>query len=118
MTDEAITYEALSARLLHRPELSDADLFKLPCNCWGVSETYKYLTKSKMTRETCMTLTTEDGTGWRLMDTSARQGFYEKYLTEAEQFDFTLREHGLRVHPLVLQVDFSAHPESARFELL
>ncbi len=29
--DEAITYEALSARLLHRPELSEADLFKLPC---------------------------------------------------------------------------------------
>ena len=29
--DEPITYEALSARLLHRPELSDADLFELPC---------------------------------------------------------------------------------------
>ena len=29
--DEPITYEVLSARLLHRPELSEADLFKLPC---------------------------------------------------------------------------------------
>ena len=28
VTDEAITYEALSARLLHRPDLNDADLFK------------------------------------------------------------------------------------------
>ena len=32
--DEAITYEALSARLLHRPELSETDLFKLPSKCW------------------------------------------------------------------------------------
>ena len=29
--DEAITYNALSARLPHRPELSGASLFKLPC---------------------------------------------------------------------------------------
>jgi len=29
--DEPITYEVLGARLLHRPELSEADLFKLPC---------------------------------------------------------------------------------------
>ena len=27
MRDEPITYEALNARLLHRPELSEADLF-------------------------------------------------------------------------------------------
>ena len=87
--DEAITYEALSARLLHRPELSDADLIKLPCECFEESETYKYLTEFKITRPTCMTLTTEDKTGWRLEGTAARQGFYEKYLTEAERFDFT-----------------------------
>ena len=37
VTDEAITYEALSARLLHRPELSNTDLFKLPCECFGES---------------------------------------------------------------------------------
>ncbi len=118
MRDEAITYEALSARLLHRPELSDADLFKLPCERCGESETYKYLADFKITRPTCMTLTTEDKTGWRLEETAARQGFYEKYLTEAEQFDFTFREHGLRVHPLVVQVDLSGHPETARFDLL
>ena len=29
--DEPIKYEVLSARLPHRPELSEADLFKLPC---------------------------------------------------------------------------------------
>ena len=86
--DEAMTYEALSARLLHRPELTEADLFKLPCERWGESETYKYLADFKITRPTCMTLTTEDKTGWRLEDTAVRQGFYEKYLTEAEQFDF------------------------------
>ena len=56
--------------------------------------------------------------GWRLEDTTARRGFYEKYLREAEQFDFTFREHGLRVHPLVMQVDLSCHPETARFDLL
>ena len=28
--DEAITYEGLNARLLHRPELSEAKLYKLP----------------------------------------------------------------------------------------
>ena len=116
--DEAITYEALHARLLHRPELTEADLFKLPCERWGESETYKYLTDFKITRPTCMTLTTEDKTGWRLEDAAARQGFYEKYLTEAEQYDFTFREHGLRVHPLVVQVDLSGHPETARFDLL
>ena len=118
VTDEAKTYEALSARLLHRPELSDVDLFRLPCECFGESETYKYLTDFKITRETCMTLTTEDKTGWRLEDTAARQGFYEKYLTEAERFEFTFREHGDRVHPLVVEVDLSGHPKSARFELL
>ena len=116
--DEAITYEALHARLLHRPELTEADLFKLPCERWGESETYKYLTDFKITRPTCMTLTTEDKTGWRLEDTAVRQGFYEKCLTEAEQYDFTFREHGLRVHPLVVQVDLSGHPETARFDLL
>ena len=84
----------------------------------GESETYKYLTEFKITRPTCMTLTTEDKTGWRLEDAAAQQGFYEKYLTEAEQFDFTFREHGLRVHPLVVQVDLSGHPETARFDLL
>jgi len=86
VTDEAITYEALSARLLHRPELSDADLFKLPCECFEESETYKYLTEFKITRPACMTLTTEDNTGWRFEDAATRQGFYEKYLTEAERF--------------------------------
>ena len=116
--NEAITYEALHARLLHRPELNEAVLFKLPCERWGESETYKYLADFKITRPTCMTLTTEDKTGWRLEDVAARQGFYEKYLTEAEQFDFTFREHGLRVHPLVVQVDLSGHPETARFDLL
>ncbi len=116
--DEGITYEALSARLLHRPDLSEADLFKLPCECIEESETYKYLTDFKITRPTCMTLTTEDKTGWRLEETAARQGFYEKYLTEAERFDFTFREHGLRVHPLVVQVDLSGHPETGRFDLL
>ncbi len=116
--DEAIAYEALHERLLHRPELTEADLFKLPCERWGESETYKYLTDFKITRPTCMTLTTEDKTGWRLEDTAVRQGFYEKYLTEAEQFDFTFREHGLRVHPLVVQVDLSGHPETGRFDLL
>ena len=30
VVDEAIMYEALSARLLHRPKLSEANLFKLP----------------------------------------------------------------------------------------
>ncbi len=116
--DEAITYEALSARLLHRPELTEADLFKLPRERWGESETYKYLADFKITRPTCMTLTTEDNTGWRLEETAAQQGFYEKYLTEAEQFDFTFREHGLRVHPLVVQVDLSGHSETGRFDLL
>ena len=116
--DEPITYEALSARLLHRPELSEADLFKLPSECWGESETYKYLTDFKITRPTCMTLTTEDKTGWRVEDIAAQQGFYERYLREAEQFDFTFREHGLRVHPLVVQVDLSRHPEPSRFDLL
>ena len=116
--DEAITYEALHARLLHRPELTEADLFKLPCERWGESETYKYLADFKITRPTCMTLTIEDKTGWRLEDTAVRQGFYEKYLTEAEHFDFTFREHGLRVHPLVMQIDLSCHPEAARFDLL
>ena len=116
--DEPITYEALSARLLHRPDLNDADLFKLPCERWGESETYKYLTEFKITRPTCMTLTTEDKTGWRLEETAGRQGFYERYLRETEQFDFTFREHGLRVHPLVVQVDLSRHPEPSRFDLL
>ena len=116
--DEAITYEALSARLLHRPDLSEANLFKLPSECFEESETYKYLTGFKITRPTCMTLTTEDKTGWRLEDTTARRGFYEKYLREAERFDFTFREHGLRVHPLVVQVDLSGHPETGRFDLL
>ena len=116
--DEAITYEALHARLLHRPELSEANLFKLPCECFEESETYEYLTNFKITRPTCMTLTTEDRTGWRLEDAAAQQGFYEKYLTEAEQFDFTFREHGLRVHPLVVQVDLSGHSETGRFDLL
>ena len=116
--DEAITYEALSARLLHRPELNEANLFKLPCERFEESETYKYLTDFKITRPTCMTLTTEDKTGWRLEDAAAQQGFYEKYLAEAEQYDFTFREHGLRVHPLVVQVDLSGHQESGRFDLL
>ena len=116
--DEGIMYDALSARLLHRPDLSDAELFKLPCECIEESETYKYLADFKITRPTCMTLTTEDNTGWRLEETAAQQGFYEKYLTEAERFDFTFREHGLRVHPLVVQVDLSGHPETARFDLL
>ena len=31
VTNEGITYEALSARLLHRPDLNEAHLFKLPC---------------------------------------------------------------------------------------
>jgi hypothetical protein len=115
--DEPITHEALSARLLHRPELSVADLFKLPSECWGESETYKYLTEFKITRPTCMTLTTEDKTGWRVEDIAAQQGFYERYLREAEQFDFTFREHGLRVHPLVVQIDLSGHPETGRFDL-
>ena len=118
VTDEAITYEALSARLLHRPDLNYADLFKLPCERWGESETYKYLTDFKITRPTCMTLATEDKTGWRVEDTAALQGFYEKYLKEAEQFDFTFREHGLRVHPLVVQVDLSHHFEPSRFDIL
>ncbi len=87
VTDEAITYEALSTRLLHRPELNEANMFKLPCEPWGQSETYKYLADFKITRPTRTTLTTEDKTGWRLEDTAARQEFYEKYLTEAEQFD-------------------------------
>ena len=116
--DEAITYEALSARLLHRPELSETDLFKLPSECWGESETYKYLTEFKITRPTCMTLTTEDKTGWRIEDIAAQQGFYKRYLREAEQFDFTFKEHGLRVHPLVVQIDLSGHPETGRFDLL
>ena len=101
----------MSAHLLHRPELSDTELFRLPCKCFRKSETYKYLADFKITREPCMTLTTEDGTVRRLMDTSARQGFYEKCLTEAEQYDFTFREQGERVHPLVVQVDMSRHPE-------
>ena len=115
---EPITYEALSARLLHRPELSETDLFKLPSECWGESETYKYLTEFKITRPTCMTLTTEDKTGWRIEDIAAQQGFYKRYLREAEQFDFTFKEHGLRVHPLVVQIDLSGHPETGRFDLL
>ena len=31
-----ITYEALNARLLDRAELSEADLFKLPCEDYSV----------------------------------------------------------------------------------
>jgi len=116
--DEPITYEALSARLLHRPELSEGDLFKMPSECWGESETYEYLTEFKITRPTCMTPTTEDKTRWRIEDTAAQQGFYERYMGEAEQFDFTFREHGLRMHPLVLEVDLSGHPEIERFDLL
>jgi len=65
-----------------------------------------------------MTLTTEDRTGWRIEDTTAQQRLYEKYLTEANHFDFTFREHGLRVHPLVVQVALSRHPEPSRFDLL
>ena len=42
MTDEAITSEALSARLLHRPELSDTDLFKLPCEDYCAIYTCNY----------------------------------------------------------------------------
>ena len=60
---------------------------------------YNYLAGFKTTRPTCMTLTTEDKTSWRLEKTAARQGFYEKYLTEAERFDFSFREHGLRPAP-------------------
>ena len=116
--DEGITYDALSARLLHRPDLTEANLFKLPCECFEESETYEYLTEFKITRPTCMTLTTEDKMGWRLADAAARQGFYAKYLTEAERFDFTFREHGLRVHLLVVQVDLSGHPETGRFDLM
>lgn len=41
------------------------------------------------------------------METSARQDFYEKYLTEAELFDFTFREHGSLVHPLAVRLDLS-----------
>ena len=35
VTDEGITYEALSVRLLHRPELNEANRFKLHCERWG-----------------------------------------------------------------------------------
>ena len=59
-----------------------------------------------------------DNTGWRIEDTAVRRGFYEKYITEAERFDFTFREHGLRVHPLVVQVDLFGHSETGRFDLL
>ena len=54
-----------------------------------------------------MTLTTGDKTGWRIEDTAVRQELCEKYHLEAERFGFTCREHGLRVHPLVMQVDLS-----------
>jgi len=57
--DEAITHEALHARLLHRPDLTEANRFKLPCECFEESETYKYLTDFQITRPTCMTLTTD-----------------------------------------------------------
>ena len=117
-TNEAITYEALNTRLLHRPELSEGDLFKLPCERWGESETYEYLIAFKTTREPCMTLTSEDKTGWRIVDLAAQQGFYERYLREAERYDFTFKEHGQRVHPLVVRVDPSRHPEPSRFDLL
>ena len=40
--DEATKYVALSARLLHRPELSDADLFKLPCEDYCAMYTCNY----------------------------------------------------------------------------
>ncbi|CAK0774609.1 hypothetical protein CVIRNUC_004185 [Coccomyxa viridis] len=59
-----------------------------------------------------MTLTTEDRTGWRLEENAARLGFYEKAV------EFTFREHGVRVHPPVVEVDLSRHPESNRFDLL
>ena len=42
MRDEGITYDALSARLLHRPELSDADLIKLPCEDYCAMYTCNY----------------------------------------------------------------------------
>ena len=50
--------------------------------------------------------------GWRLDDIAALQGFYEKHLREAEPFGCTCREHGLRVHPVVVQVDVSRHTPS------
>ena len=47
-----------------------------------------------------------------------QQGFYEKYPTEAEQFDSTFRERGQSMHPLVVHVNLSGQRETGRFDLL
>ena len=47
-----------------------------------------------------------------------RQEFYDNFLTEVEHLYFTSREHGARVHPLVVQVDLSRHPEPETLDLL
>ena len=49
---------------------------------------------------------------------SSTARLHERYLREAEQLDFTFREHGRRVHPLVVQVDLSRHPKPSRFDIL